>query len=365
MRGHLVIADISGYTRFLTESELEHANGIIEDLLNATIRAIDAPLRLSTIEGDAILLYGELVEGTVGQTMVESVERLYVAFSGALETMVLNTTCQCNACVNINTLGMKIVMHCGEFAMSSIGGRETITGPDVIVAHRLLKNQVVERTGIEDYFLLTQACVDALGVESIVAGWTKHAEEYEHVGSVDGYVASLKDVWEFARGQNEDKVVQRDAWYTINAYSAAPPELVWDYVINPVKRTEWMGVNSAEVEGTVDGRIGPGSEYHCAHGPDNDIAIFAISDMKTVDYVTYVTTLAPGVAVKWTDYVIASGGGTRLISYAAEPFDPDSGETLASEVAAQFYDGVFQGWKQSAERLVELADREIAERQLA
>ncbi len=365
MRGHLVIADISGYTRFLTESELEHANGIIEDLLNSTIAAIDAPLRLSSIEGDAILLYGELVEGTVGQTMVESVERLYVAFSGALETMVLNTTCQCNACVNINTLGMKIVMHCGEFTMSSIGGRETITGPDVILAHRLLKNHVIEETGIEDYFLLTQACVDALGVEAIVAGWTKHTEEYEHVGSVDGYVASLKDAWEFARSQNEDKVVQRDNWFTINAYSAAPPDVVWDFVINPVKRKAWMGVNGAEVKGSVGGRIGPGSEYHCAHGPDNEISVFAVIDIKTVDYITYVSQVAPGVSLKWTDYVVASGGGTRLISYAKPPFDSESGQTLVPEVADQMRTFVSQNFQKGADRLVEMADQEISQRQPA
>ena len=363
MRGHLVIADISGYTRFLTESELEHANGIIEDLLNSTIAAVDAPLRLSTIEGDAILLYGELVEGTVGQTMVESVERLYVAFSGALETMVLNTTCQCNACVNINALGMKIVMHCGEFTLSSIGGRETITGPDVILAHRLLKNHVIEETGIDDYLLLTQGCVDALGVEAIVAGWTPHTEEYEHVGSVDGYVASLKDVWEFTRSQNEDKVVQRDAWFTVSAYSAAPPELVWDHVINPVKRTKWMRVNGSEVKGTNAGRIGPGSEYHCAHGPDNEISIFSVIDMKAVDYVTFVSIAAPGVALKWTEYVIASGGGSRLINYASEPFDPETGEKIDPGLAAELHPGVSGNFQAGADRLVELADQEISQRQ--
>ena len=365
MRGHLVIADISGYTRFLTESELEHANGIIEDLLNSTIAAIDAPLRLSSIEGDAILLYGELVEGTVGQTMVESVERLYVAFSGALETMVLNTTCQCNACVNINTLGMKIVMHCGEFTMSSIGGRETITGPDVILAHRLLKNHVIEETGIEDYLLLTQACVEALGIEAIVGGWTQHTEEYEHVGSIDGYVASLKDVWEFTRSQNEDKIVQRDAWFTVNAYSAAPPDLVWDFLINPIKRTSWMQVNSSEVKGTEGGRIGPGSEYHCAHGPDNEISIFSVIDMKAVDYVTFVSPVAPGVAVKWTEYVIGSGGGSRLINYTAEPFNPESGEKLDPATAADFLAGLSGAWQDGADRLVVLADQEISQRQPA
>ena len=40
VQGHLVIADISGYTQFLTTSELDHANGIIGELLNGPTRLL-------------------------------------------------------------------------------------------------------------------------------------------------------------------------------------------------------------------------------------------------------------------------------------------------------------------------------------
>jgi hypothetical protein len=36
-KGFLVVADISGYTRFLAETELEHANGIVKDLFDSMI----------------------------------------------------------------------------------------------------------------------------------------------------------------------------------------------------------------------------------------------------------------------------------------------------------------------------------------
>lgn len=68
MHGHLVIADISGYTQFLTSSELDHANGIIGELLNAVIASIQAPLSVSSIEGDAVFMYGAMPEGISGQT---------------------------------------------------------------------------------------------------------------------------------------------------------------------------------------------------------------------------------------------------------------------------------------------------------
>ena len=73
----------------ITESELEHAHGIIGELLNSVIGAIQAPLAVSTIEGDAVFMYGAMPEGVHGQTVLESVELLYCAFAGALETMTL------------------------------------------------------------------------------------------------------------------------------------------------------------------------------------------------------------------------------------------------------------------------------------
>ena len=93
MKGHLIVADISGYTRFLTESELEHANGIIGELLTAILETIHAPLTVSRIEGDAVFLYGVMPEGMSGPVVLQSVEELYIGFAKAMETMVMNTTC--------------------------------------------------------------------------------------------------------------------------------------------------------------------------------------------------------------------------------------------------------------------------------
>ena len=357
MQGHLVIADISGYTRFLTESELEHANGIIEDLLNAVIGSIHAPLTVSSIEGDAIFLYGTMPEGTIGQAVVDGVERLYTSFAAALETMVLNTTCQCNACANINALGLKIVMHCGEFVISNVAGRESLSGPDVILVHRLLKNHVTERTGIDDYLLVTEACVEDLGIEGMVAGWKHHDEEYEHVGEIKGYVTSLKDVWEFTRSQSQVKILQRDAWFSAEAHSSAPVGVLWDFMVDPVKRTEWIGVNDTELQGVEDGRIGPGTEYHCAHGEHNDIAIIAILDMKPLDYMTLTAQIGPGIAMNWTDYVIPSGDGSRVISYAARPYYAESGETLPDDLLEEKLAELAAGYQTQAGVLTDMASR--------
>jgi hypothetical protein len=360
MQGHLVIADISGYTRFLTQNELEHANGIIGELLNSVIGAIQAPLTVSSIEGDAVFLYGAMPEGMSGQTVLESVELLYCSFAGALETMVLNTTCSCNACANISALGLKIVMHCGEFVTTNIGGRETLSGPDVILTHRLLKNQIRDAVGIDDYMFVTQQCVDDLGVQGIVAGWTKHTEAYEHVGEVNGYVASLPDVWEFVRRQNENKVTQGQAWMSITTHSEAPPAIVWDHLVNPAKRTAWLGANDNSVFGRAQGRIGPGTEYHCAHGEDNDLLIFTVLDMRPVDYMTVLIPVGEGMAVRYTDYVIPSGTGTRVVSYSAPVFFTESGDPVSDEMLAEIRGTLEANYRESLYRLTELADAESA-----
>ena len=361
MRGHLVIADISGYTQFLTTSELDHANGIIGELLNAVIGAIQAPLTVSSVEGDAVFMYGEMPEGMSGQTVLESVELLYGSFRGALETMVLNTTCQCNACVNINALGLKIVMHCGEFAKAEIGGRETLSGPDVILTHRLLKNTVRESTGIDDYMLVTQQCVDDLGVQSIVKGWHPHSEEYEHVGEVSGYVSSLPEVWEYIKQQTENKVLQRDAWVTSSAHSEAPPAIVWDHLIDPIKRTQWLDANDNTVAGDTGGRIGPGAEYHCAHGEHNDIAIFTVLDMRPLDYITITLSPAEGVGMRYTDYVIPSGAGTKVVTHVAPLFSTETGDPLPDEILEGARKDREDEYGQSLTRLAAMADQAAAE----
>lgn len=359
MYGHLVIADISGYTRFLTDSELEHANGIIGDLLNAVIASIQVPLRVSRIEGDAVFMYGVAPENMSGQAMLESVEGLYVAFAGALETMTLNTTCRCNACAAIGSLGLKIVMHAGEFAKATIGGQETLSGSDVVVAHRLLKNHVREETGIDDYLLVTEACADHLGLQEIVAGWSVHAEEYEDVGEVTGYVTSLADAWAAVRRRTKNKVPEEDAWLTFRATSKAPPSVVWDHFLDPVKRTQWLDAHEHQVMGAVDGKVAPGIEYHCAHG-DNELLVFIVLDMKTADYMTIMMPLGDSIALRYTDYIVPDGEGTEIMCFAAKAFNTDTGETLPDEMLLEIAEEL-AGYQGAIERLAELAEEAAAQ----
>jgi hypothetical protein len=52
-----VIADISGYTNFVSRVELDHAQDIIADIMDRLVRALGPPFRLAKFEGDATFVY--------------------------------------------------------------------------------------------------------------------------------------------------------------------------------------------------------------------------------------------------------------------------------------------------------------------
>src|SRR5919199_1634894 len=74
----LIIADISGYTRYMMahEKALAHSQIIISELLNTILEQVELPLTISKPEGDAIFLYAfkdehwETVKQTIGHKLI-------------------------------------------------------------------------------------------------------------------------------------------------------------------------------------------------------------------------------------------------------------------------------------------------------
>ena len=50
-KGYLIVSNISGYTRFLADNELEHVNGIIKDLFDSIIPEYKKSLQISKFIG--------------------------------------------------------------------------------------------------------------------------------------------------------------------------------------------------------------------------------------------------------------------------------------------------------------------------
>src|SRR3954447_7804045 len=194
-QGFLLIADITGYTMFLTRSELEHAQGILDALFKSIFAEIKPPIMLSTLQGDAALTYLPDANLPQRQFPLDAIERIYCSFANTLAAMRLNTTCTCNACRNMGSLDLKFFLHHGEYATQTLAGRSELQGPEVIRLHRLMKNSVTKTTGIRAYALVTQQAADAIGLPEFFAGAVRHVEHIDEFGDTICYIYDLAPVF--------------------------------------------------------------------------------------------------------------------------------------------------------------------------
>jgi len=188
----LVIADIGGYTKFIKfhQMALLHAQEIIAQLLEAVIDRASHPLVLNKLEGDAALMYAAM--GDDAAAAARDVSRQVVAFFSAFhaksrELSRSRANCPCDACQHILELRLKAVAHHGVVAIRKIRQFEELTGEDVILVHRLLKNSI----GKPEYILMSASFHRLAGD---LPGYEREfgTERYEDLGRIDTAVFSLK-----------------------------------------------------------------------------------------------------------------------------------------------------------------------------
>jgi hypothetical protein len=257
--GWLVLADISGYTAFLTGTEIEHAHAILEDLMRGLLASFHAPLRVVKLEGDAIFAYALDADVPDGRAILDRLEDAYHGFRMQLFNVARSSTCTCSACKGAPSLDLKFVVHHGEFVVHDLAGHDDLQGKDVIVVHRLLKNEVEGRA----YLLAT----DAARTRIPGAAWREHAESYEHLGEVKCGTRDLHAVFEELTASGAADVASADADVEAVFDVEAPPEVVWDWHIDGTKAVRWQaGLDGWTVTPNADGRVRPGAMVHCAHG---------------------------------------------------------------------------------------------------
>jgi class 3 adenylate cyclase len=151
----LLIADIAGYTRFMKfhRASLAHAQEIVAQLLEAVIDATRAQLKLAKLEGDAAFFYLAYPKGTEPSLafVAEQTAAIYRAFHRRVSDLRINTMCICDGCTQAGNLKIKLVGHLGDAAVQKIKNLTELAGVDVILVHRLLKNEVP----VPEYLLMT------------------------------------------------------------------------------------------------------------------------------------------------------------------------------------------------------------------
>jgi uncharacterized protein DUF2652/polyketide cyclase/dehydrase/lipid transport protein len=317
----LLIADISGYTSFLAGAELDHAQDVLADLVGTVVGSLRPGFRLAKLEGDAAFTY-RLAESLDGPATQDTVERCYFAFRRRLRDIGTASTCDCNSCNLVPSLDLKIVIHHGPVVRQRIAGSEELIGSSVVVVHRLLKNHVIESGGPRAYALYTDAALAAMGIDDPVdAGLARHAEEFEGVGEVVGWIRDLETAWQEEIERARLVVERAGAVRTYAAALPAAPAVVWDLVTNPARRLQWQyGVTGIEEQSGAVGRRGVGTVNHCIHG--KDAVVEEVVDWQPYDYVTYRSQLpVPGTRPVLDSFVLEPDGegGTRLEMRMARP----------------------------------------------
>ncbi|MGO9422027.1 DUF2652 domain-containing protein [Roseiarcus sp.] len=317
------IADISGYTNFVAGVELDHAQDIIADIMDTLVKALRPPFRLAKFEGDAAFVYA-LADKVDGSLLQDSIEAAYCAFRKRLRNIRQANSCVCQACSRMQSLDVKFVVHHGDFVRQKMAGREELAGRDVILVHRLLKNEVSKTFGAHAYALYSDACVQAMGIDPKAQGLVEHVETIDNFGEVKCWVSDLERVWTRDSDTKRTVVQRADAFAVIETDFAAPRPAVWELITMPGNRPRWQGSDSV-VENTAKGRRGAGTQNHCMHG--KDAIVEDILDWRPFDSVTFTTLLpAPGAPKILMGYAFEDrdDGGTHFEVRFAKPKPKDA-----------------------------------------
>jgi hypothetical protein len=180
----ICIPDITGFTRFMAETDLEFSRKIIPPLLRCLVAANTLSLSVGEVEGDAILFYrfGELPSL---KELAEQCKKFYADFNSQLESLKKQFPEDFEKYVSSTKLSLKIVLHAAEMTSTHIEGMIKLIGEDVVVVHKLLKNSVEDA----EYILFTEKLLSHYENEDMhsILNWDTlkdGKDEYEYIGEV-------------------------------------------------------------------------------------------------------------------------------------------------------------------------------------
>ncbi|HET6995638.1 MAG TPA: DUF2652 domain-containing protein, partial [Chitinophagaceae bacterium] len=175
-RGLIFIPDISGFTRFVNQTEIEHSRYIIQELLEILINSNQIGLEISEIEGDAILFY-KYGDAPELKDICQQVEKMFCDFHRHLAAYERRRICQCIACKSASELSLKVITHYGEFTGYTVKNFSKLIGKDIILAHQLLKNDIEQH----EYWLVTESLAQDHSQNNLPKwiDWNSSAKETE------------------------------------------------------------------------------------------------------------------------------------------------------------------------------------------
>jgi class 3 adenylate cyclase/uncharacterized protein YndB with AHSA1/START domain len=331
-QGTLVLADISGYTKYMAGTEHEHSIEILRELIETIANSFEGRLRVDQLEGDALCATTERTDAGVLAWLHET----FGLFHHRLRDIRELSTCPCRACASASDLGLKFIVHRGEFSRQQIGSAVQLYGNDVNLVHRLAKNTVPLR----EYVFATDATLREWSNDPR-DGFIDAPQSYD-VGVIAGAYADLAQVKERALKDRVVEVRPEDAKLHLRYEFAGPPEQVWRILMEPQTRARYLGVPRVDL---IPGAKGTylGAEFHCRHGENLEgKTVFRITACEVPEFVTtYMEFPMIGHAYR-TDRLIANSTGTAnevYVTWDSPPGpDPAGADREAAAMAKGFFD---------------------------
>ncbi|MDE5421652.1 DUF2652 domain-containing protein [Ancylomarina sp. DW003] len=258
----LFIPDISGFTKFIQSTEVEHSQHVIAELLEILLEANANEYQLAEVEGDALFFYQENEVPSL-ESLLAKGERMFTAFYSHLKQFEKNRICPCNACATAPNLNLKIIAHSGQLQFMTIQDKRKPFGQEVIEAHRLMKNSIQS----DNYMLLSQDLSEDVHLseayQSKLYDFKKGKDAYDGK-DVDYLFAPINkenlklDAFSFGKKLSFDKapslVIEKQ-------FPISAPQLM-EYITNYSYRENWaVGVDQVNYNESEVTQLG--SEHVC------------------------------------------------------------------------------------------------------
>ncbi len=226
----LLIADISGFTRFMKYQSISisHSKQIAVKLLKAIMQASKPPLKVAELEGDAVFFYaranGKELSAVATQVKAQ-IAGLFEAFNRELGSINALRTCSCDACHQATNLQLKQVVHAGKCELEKIERFEKLFGLDVIIVHRMLKNSLPAT----EYLMMTRTVYDYIGDFFGILP-ERHNESFEGVGEIETLVFYPQQF-------------PQELFAPTHAASSLGKKIRWRFELTKNTTKEWFGLS--------------------------------------------------------------------------------------------------------------------------
>lgn len=177
-KGLVFIADISGFTELVANTNMIIGKKITYELLSAIIKHNRLKMEVAEIEGDAVFFFKL-------NHLPDSIEIMgqFKTMKNAFDQTRLALELKYNLKLNLQ---LKAVAHYGIMAEYYLGGFRKLYGQVVVEAHRLLKNNIPQSSYLLITDELSEACAGKNFKESLIEmdESTKLCEMYQDLRNI-------------------------------------------------------------------------------------------------------------------------------------------------------------------------------------